>query len=97
MSRYAHIRKVTITAASCRTELDFVLTGSVKRGDVQASCTEARTHLDVESPDDPDAVATVVQLAHQGCFLEQMVSRPVPTRATLTLNGTVMPDGEPPA
>jgi hypothetical protein len=87
LARYAHVRKVTITGATCRTELDFVLTGSVKRGDVEAACSEARTHLDVRSPDPDDAVAEVVRLAHNGCFLEQMVSRPVPMRSTLILNG----------
>ena len=87
MARYAHIRKVTIKAATCRTELDFLLTGSVKRGDVEAGCSEARTHLDVESDDPLEAVAEVVRLAHKGCFLEQMIEKPVPVRSTLTLNG----------
>jgi hypothetical protein len=95
LSRYAHIRKVTIKTARCRTELDFYLTGSVKRGDVEAGCTEARTHLEVESDDAPEAVAEVVRLAHTGCFLEQMIARPVPVRSTLTLNGRVVPDGAP--
>ena len=92
LSRYAHIRKVTIKSAQCRTELDFYLTGSVKRGDVEAGCSEARTHLEVESDDPPDAVAEVVRLAHTGCFLEQMIARPVPVRSTLTLNGAEVPE-----
>ncbi|MEO6375322.1 MAG: hypothetical protein ABIQ73_25705 [Acidimicrobiales bacterium] len=90
MSRYAHIRKVKINAASCRSELDFVLTGSVKRGDVESACTQARTHLEIDSDDAPDAVAEVVALAHKGCFLEQMIEKPVPLRTTLTLNGVEM-------
>jgi hypothetical protein len=92
LSRYAHIRKVTIKSAKCRTELDFYLTGSVKRGDVEAGCSEARTHLEVESDDPPEAVAEVVRLAHTGCFLEQLIARPVPVRSTLRLNGRDMPE-----
>jgi hypothetical protein len=84
---------VTITAASCRTELDFYLNGSVRRGDVQSGCSEARTHLDIDSPSPADAVERVVDLAHQGCFLEQMIARPVPLRTSMTLNGIVH-DGE---
>ncbi|MSV90935.1 MAG: hypothetical protein F2754_03475 [Actinobacteria bacterium] len=95
LARYAHIRKVTITAATCRTELDFTLTGSVKRGDVEAGCREARTHLDVQSPDTDHAVAEVVRLAHKGCFLEQLVSQPVPMRSSLTLNGSTYVDDQP--
>ena len=79
-----------INAATCCTELDFLLTGSVKRGDIEAGCSEARTHLDVQSDDPPDAVAEVVRLAHRGCFLEQMIEKPVPVRSTLTLNGSVI-------
>jgi hypothetical protein len=87
VSRYAHIRKVKINSARCRTELDFLLTGSVKRGDVQSSCAEARTFLEIESDDPVDAVAKVVELAHRGCFLEQMIANPVPLRSQLTVNG----------
>ena len=90
LARYAHLRKVTIKSASCRTELDFLLTGSVKRGDVEAACTEARTHIDILSDDSPDMINEVVRLAHQGCFLEQMIAKPVPTRSTLTLNGAML-------
>jgi hypothetical protein len=84
---------VTLKAARCRTELDFYLTGSVKRGDVEAGCTEARTHLEVASDDPVESVAEVVRLAHTGCFLEQMIARPVPVRSTLTLNGLEVRDG----
>jgi hypothetical protein len=41
----------------------------------------------VQSEDAPAAVAEVVRMAHKGCFLEQLVERPVPTRSSLTLNG----------
>jgi hypothetical protein len=85
---------VTIKTASCRTELDFLMTGSVKRGDVQAGCTAARTHLEVESDDPPSAVADAVRLAHRGCFIEQLVAKPVPMSSTLTLNGTLLGDDE---
>jgi hypothetical protein len=67
----------------------------VKRGDVQAGCSEARTHLDVKSDDPPEAVAEVVKLAHRGCFLEQMIEKPVPVRSTLTLNGIALGDDSP--
>jgi hypothetical protein len=44
-------------------------------------------HLEVQSQDPPKEVAEVVRLAHQGCFLEQLVARPVPTRSSYALNG----------
>jgi hypothetical protein len=75
--------------------LDFYLTGSVKKGDVESGCSQARTHIDIQSPDPPDAVAEVVRLAHQGCFLEQLVARPVPTYSTFTLNGIPQDRGKP--
>jgi hypothetical protein len=86
---------VTIVAASYRTELDFYLTGSVKAGDVEAGCSEARTQLEEQSPDPPQAVAEVVSLAHRGCFLEQLMARPVATRSSFTLNGVLQHGGNP--
>jgi hypothetical protein len=84
-----------IVGASCRTELDFYLTGSVRAGDVEAGCSEARIHLDVQSADPPASVAEVVRLAHRGCFLEQLIEKPVPTRSSFTLNGSLQNGGNP--
>jgi hypothetical protein len=75
--------------------LDFYLTGSVKKGDVESGCSQARTHLEMQSPDPSVSVAEVVRLAHHGCFLEQLVARPVPTYSTFALNGILQDGGKP--
>jgi hypothetical protein len=49
----------------------------------------------VQSEAPAEVVAEVVRLAHQGCFLEQLVARPVPTRSSLALNGILQTDGNP--
>ncbi len=63
------------------------MSGSVLRGDVQAECIEVRTALTVDSDAGPQAIATVVRLAKQGCFMEQLVQQPVPLRSEVRLNG----------
>lgn len=68
--------------------MDWFLRGSVLRGSVESGCTEVRTHFDVESDDDPEAVLMVISLAKQGCYAENMVRTAVPLRSDVRLNGT---------
>ena len=77
----------TVTRASCRVELDYYLRGSVLRGSVESGCTACRTHFVLDSPESQEDVETIVRLAKQGCFAEQMVQTAVPLESTYVLNG----------
>lgn len=85
LMRYARARRIEILDATCDVELDWELSGSVIRGDVQARCLSVRYSMYVESPDDDEAVRAVVQLARQGCFVEQALRNPVDTDLVLRI------------
>lgn len=85
LMRYAQARRLEITDATCDVELDWELSGSVIRGDVQARCRGVRYTMRVDSPDDEEAVREVVQLARQGCFVEQALRHPVETGLVLQI------------
>lgn len=72
-------------------EIDWRLSGSVLRGDVAAHCNAVRTTVHVESSAPPHAVANLVAMAKNGCFLEQMITTAVPVTSTLTVNSQETP------
>lgn len=84
------MRKVKYTGASCRVEMDFYLRGSFLRGDVESGATEVRTHFSVESDESDEVIRRVIQMAKQGCFIENMIQQAVPLKSTITLNGEAL-------
>ena len=82
--------KIGFEKASCRVEMDYLLSGSVLKGTVQSKCTETRTFFKVESTADPEKIAKVIRLAKQGCFAENMIKEAVPLRSEIELNGEKM-------
>ena len=84
------------TTARCGVEIDWRLKGSALRGDVETRCLGVRTSVEVESDASTEAVAALVRLAKQGCFMEQLVQAAVPLTSTLTVNGDVVALDAPP-
>ncbi len=79
--------KTEITKAECRCDLDVYLDGSVLKGTYAAHVAGFRTHLILESPAPPEAIARVIRLAKQSCFAEQLILHAVPIESTYELNG----------
>jgi uncharacterized OsmC-like protein len=67
--------------------MDYWLRGSVLRGTVQSGCNEVRTHFEVVSDEDEEAILEVIRLAKAGCYAERLVETAVPLISTATLNG----------
>lgn len=86
--RYAQVRRVEIADATCEVEIDWSLTGSVRRGDIAASCDEVRYRIDVDSPNPSGDVEAVVALARQGCFVEQALRNTTTTTSVLDVTST---------
>lgn len=84
------MKKVDIGQAACEVEMDWYLRGSVLRGNVTSGCTAVRTHFEVESNDDREAVIEVIKLAKQGCYMENMVQTAVPVESDVQLNGEIL-------
>jgi len=79
--------KKTITAARCRCEFDFMLTGSVLKETNQAEIKGFRTHLEIDSPEPDEAIARIVRAAKRGCYAEQLITNAVPIESTYVFNG----------
>jgi uncharacterized OsmC-like protein len=85
--RYALMLRKTITKLECDAEFDSHIDGSVLKGDVQASVTEFRIHIRLESPEPDEEIARVIRLAKRGCYAEALVQTAVPMVSTCEVNG----------
>ena len=81
------MKKIGITSAKVHVEMDYWLRGSVLRGDVVSGWNEVRTHFEVESDENEEAVLEVIRLAKAGCYAERLVETAVPLHSTAILNG----------
>jgi organic hydroperoxide reductase OsmC/OhrA len=97
IGRYGHMLKVQIGNVRMRVTARYRVDGSVLADTVRAQLLGVETHLDLESPDEPDQVAKVVRTAENGCFVMQALKNPVPIQGTVTLNGAELASAGPKA
>ena len=81
------MKNLAITSAKVHVEMDYYLTGSVLKGTVESGCSEARTHLEVESDEPEESIREIIRLAKRGCFVENMIQTAVPLKSSISLNG----------
>ena len=80
--------KLEYKRASCHVECDFMITGSVLKGTVQATWNSVSTSLKVESDEDLARIAVLIRNAKRGCIAENLVVQRVPLHSKAELNGS---------
>lgn len=90
IGRYGHMLKVQIDNVRMKVTARYRVEGSVLADTVRAQMVGVETHLDLESPDDPQKVARVVKNAENGCFVMQALMNPVPIQSSVSVNGTTL-------
>jgi hypothetical protein len=89
IERYSQLMKVNISKVKAHVAVHLDISGSVLAGTIKAGAPKVVTSYEIESPDDPAKVASVLRNARNGCWVRAAVSNPVPFEDTLTLNGKV--------
>jgi hypothetical protein len=86
--------RLSVRAARVHVEIDFFQRqrGSVWDGAIESGCTEARSHLDVESDEPHEKLVQLVRNAKRGCFAESLLAAAVPLVSRVTINGRAVED-----
>ena len=79
--------KMEIKSGKCHVEGDYLLHGSVIQGTVNVDHQGFRTHLEIESDEDENKIAHLINCAKGGCFAEKLIVQPVPLEGKVTVNG----------
>lgn len=87
VQRVASMLRRTFTRAECRCEFDTFQEGSVRAGTLSAKVTAFRVFLDVDSSEEPEAIAEVIRLAMNSCYAEALVREPIDLHHSVTVNG----------
>ena len=82
--------KVPITSARVRVVMRWYRQGSVLKQTIESGCAGVEIHLDVDSPAPADRVAAVVRCAHRGCYVENLITRPVRLVSHVAVNGAAL-------
>ena len=93
VARFGHMLKVTVNGMRMRVRARYRVTGSILDDTVTAAMLGAESTLEIDSPDEPERIATVVRNAERGCFVMQALLMPVPIAAHTVLNGRPLATG----
>ena len=79
--------KLDVKSAKARVRGRYYGSGSIKAETVDTGCEGIETELTLESDEDPDAIAKLVRVSEDGCFVIQSLRHPPPVTMSVSLNG----------
>ena len=79
--------KLKISKVRVKVRITFWGGGSVLAETVSTKCSEVKTHLEIESDEDPKKIAKLARVAEAGCYVIQTIRHPSPVNYEVTLNG----------
>ena len=87
VSQVATKKKFAIKDARIKVTAHFHEQGSVLQGTQTGSCDGFAIEVAIESEESPDKIAGLMELAHQMCFTEDVLTREMKLTTTHLLNG----------
>lgn len=87
LSRSATMKQLDLIDARIELRGIFSIGGSFRNNSVQSHCERFEIDLDIESEESEQTIAQLLHMAHQSCYTEQTLKRPVPVETSHTLNG----------
>lgn len=73
--------------AQVKVTAHFQREGSLLRGTLQGRCTGFDIELRLDADEDEDRIARLIRAAHNSCFTEDALERPVQVNRTHLVNG----------
>jgi uncharacterized OsmC-like protein len=92
LARVSEARHLQLDQVAMTVTPSFEQKGSILAGTVHSVLREVRTTLEIDSPAEPDAIATLVTSAEQMCYVLNAIQEPHTVRRALILNGVALPD-----
>jgi uncharacterized OsmC-like protein len=79
--------KLNVKSAKARVRGRYYGSGSIRAETVDTGCEGIETELTIESDEDPAAIAKLVRVSEDGCFVIQSLRNPTPVSMNVLLNG----------
>src|SRR3954453_5598835 len=85
--RYGHMLDVNLRKIRVDARIEWYSEGSVLAGTIASKCRGVRSHVEVESDEEPALIAALIHNARGGCYAEAALAEPLPIEASAALNG----------
>lgn len=81
---------MNVKSARARVKTRFWGEGSVRAETILTRCNGVDTELEIDSDEEPEAVAKLARLAEAGCYVMQTIRHPTEVNYSVTLNGKAL-------
>lgn len=82
--------KLDVKSAKAKVRGRYYGSGSIQAETIDTGCEGIETELLIDSDEDPEAIAKLVRVSEDGCFVIQSLRSPTPVSMSVRLNGEAL-------